>query len=149
VAGLICETDERAIRRDDLYDREPLAGPWGEGRITLLGDAAHPMTPNLGQGACQAIEDAVVLARCLKEGRDTGVPSALRRYEDLRRERAAWIVRRSRALGRMGQVENPFLCRLRNAILRATPVEAQLRQLERVMDHEERPETKRSVRWSA
>src|ERR1700720_3570214 len=54
----------RAILRNDIYDREPLP-LWSENRITLLGDAAHPMTPNLGQGGCQAIEDAVVLAACL------------------------------------------------------------------------------------
>ena len=133
IPDLIDETDEERIRRDDLYDREPLTGSWGTGRVTLLGDAAHPSTPNLGQGACQAIEDAVVVARCLKEVGETnmseGVPSALRRYEDLRRERTAWIVRGSRALGRVGQLENPFLCRLRDAALKATPARVQLRQL--------------------
>ena len=53
-------TEESKILRNDIYDREPLER-WGEGKATLLGDAAHPMTLNLGQGACQAIEDAVVL----------------------------------------------------------------------------------------
>ena len=138
VAELIAETEECEIRRDDLYDREPLDRPWGEGRVTLLGDAAHPMTPNLGQGACQAIEDAVVLARCVREVGKDGVPSALRRYEDLRRERVAWIVRRSRALGRVGQLENPILCRLRDVALRAVPDRIQLRQFERVMLYKER-----------
>jgi len=141
IPALISETEETAIRRDDLYDRKPLPGSWGMGRVTLLGDAAHPSTPNLGQGACQAIEDAVVLARCLKHVRETnvlnGVPSALRRYEDLRRERTAWIVRRSRALGRLGQLENPALCRLRDAALTATPARVQLRQLGKVMLYEE------------
>ncbi|HEX5973651.1 MAG TPA: FAD-dependent monooxygenase, partial [Rubrobacteraceae bacterium] len=149
VAELISETDERTIRRDDLYDREPLSTPWGEGRVTLLGDAAHPMTPNLGQGACQAIEDAVVLARCLQEDGKADMPSALRRYEDARGERTAWILRRSRLLGRVGQIQDPLLCRLRDAILKVTPVEAQLRLFERVMDHEERPASRRSVRWFA
>jgi 2-polyprenyl-6-methoxyphenol hydroxylase-like FAD-dependent oxidoreductase len=137
IPALIAETDEERIRRDDIYDREPLPGSWGRGRVTLLGDAAHPSTPNLGQGACQAIEDATVLARCLKEvgemASSDGTPSALRRYEDLRRERTAWIVRRSRAVGRIGQIENPLLCGLRDAALRATPTRLQLRQFERVM----------------
>jgi 2-polyprenyl-6-methoxyphenol hydroxylase-like FAD-dependent oxidoreductase len=110
---------------------------WGRGRVTLLGDVAHPSTPNLGQDACQAIEDAVVLARCLKEAGERaasyGVPSALRRYEVLRRERTAWIVRRSRAVGRVGQIENPLLCGLRDAALRVTPTRLQLRQFERVL----------------
>jgi 2-polyprenyl-6-methoxyphenol hydroxylase-like FAD-dependent oxidoreductase len=139
VPELIAETEEREIRRDDLYDREPLPGSWGEGRVTLLGDAAHPTTPNLGQGACQAIEDAVVLARCLEQVQHASddVPSALRRYEGLRAERTAWIVRRSRALGRIGQIENPLLCLLRDAVLKATPARVQLRQLERVLRYEE------------
>jgi len=142
VPDLIAETEERVIRRDDLYDRAPLSGSWGEGRVTLLGDAAHPATPNLGQGACQAIEDAVALARCLEQVAQTnardGVPSALRRYENLRGERTAWIVRRSRALGRIGQIENPLLCRLRDAVLKATPTRTQLRQLDQVLRYEER-----------
>jgi 2-polyprenyl-6-methoxyphenol hydroxylase-like FAD-dependent oxidoreductase len=141
IPALIAETDEEGIRRDDLYDREPLSGSWGRGRVTLLGDAAHPSTPNLGQGACQAIEDAMVLARCLKEVEDTstshGVPSALRRYEDLRRERTARIVRRSRAVGRIGQIENPLLCGLRDVVLEATPTRIQLRQLDQVLRYEE------------
>jgi 2-polyprenyl-6-methoxyphenol hydroxylase-like FAD-dependent oxidoreductase len=140
IAELIGETGERGIRRDDLYDREPLTGSWGRGRITLLGDAAHPATPNLGQGACQAVEDAEMLARCLKEGgeaeMDDGVPAALRRYEDLRSGRTAWIVRRSRAVGRVGQIENPLLCRLRDALLKATPTWLQLRQFEQVISYE-------------
>jgi 2-polyprenyl-6-methoxyphenol hydroxylase-like FAD-dependent oxidoreductase len=140
VHDLIAETEEWAIRRDDLYDRAPLSGSWGEGCVTLLGDAAHPATPNLGQGACQAIEDAVELARCLGRVVQTNakdrVPPALRRYEGRRGERTAWIVRRSRALGRIGQIENPLLCWLRDAALKATPARLQLRQLERVMDPE-------------
>ncbi len=140
VPDLIAETEEWAIRRDDLYDRAPLSGSWGEGCITLLGDAAHPATPNLGQGACQAIEDAVELARCFGRVVQTNakdrVPSALRKYEGLRGERTAWIVRRSRALGRIGQIENPLLCRMRDAVLKATPTRLQLRQLERVMSPE-------------
>ena len=65
VPALIEATEEPAILRTDIYDRDPPRKRWGEGRLTLLGDAAHPMTPDLGQGACQAIEDALELARCL------------------------------------------------------------------------------------
>jgi 2-polyprenyl-6-methoxyphenol hydroxylase-like FAD-dependent oxidoreductase len=52
---LVEAAEEGTILRTDIYDREPLGERWGIGRVTLLGDAAHPMTPNLGQGACQAI----------------------------------------------------------------------------------------------
>lgn len=137
VEALVEATEEGAIRRDDIYDREP-SKRWGEGRVTLLGDAAHPTTPNLGQGACLAIEDAVVLARCLenRRGGTRGVPEALRRYEGLRRERAAKVVRLSRRVGRVGQLENPALRRLRDLVLKATPPGAYLRQVEEVVGYE-------------
>lgn len=76
-----------------LYDREPLE-TWSAGRVTLLGDAAHAMLPFMAQGACQAVEDAVVLARCLARVRPDGVPDALRRYETLRKPRV-WDVQRA------------------------------------------------------
>jgi 2-polyprenyl-6-methoxyphenol hydroxylase-like FAD-dependent oxidoreductase len=134
IRQLIEETDEGAILRTDIYDREPLGKIWGEGLVTLLGDAAHPMTPNLGQGACQAIEDAVVLARCLHEGGATA--DSLRRYERLRSERTAMVVRRSRRIGSIGQLENPLLCHLRDRVLSMIPPEVQLRQLEEVVGYE-------------
>ena len=134
IGDLIRAADEDAILRTDIYDREPLGGPWGRGRVTLLGDAAHPMTPDLGQGAAQALEDTVVLARCLQEAGATA--DALWRYERLRSTRTAMVVRRSRRLGRVGQLENPLLCVLRNRALAMTPPKAQLRQLEEVMGYE-------------
>ncbi len=69
IGRLIETTDEQAILRNDLFDR-PKSRHWGSGRVTLRGDAAHPPTPNLGQGACQALEDALVLAGCLAEQRE-------------------------------------------------------------------------------
>ena len=78
----------RTVYRWALNDRDPLP-EWGRGRVTLLGDAAHPMLPFLAQGAAQAIEDAAVLARCVERVAD--LPSALRAYEDLRRERTARV----------------------------------------------------------
>jgi 2-polyprenyl-6-methoxyphenol hydroxylase-like FAD-dependent oxidoreductase len=134
IGELIEAADDGAILRTDIYDREPLAERWGEGRVTLLGDAAHPMTPNLGQGACQAIEDVVVLTRCLDEGDDTA--EALRRYERLRSARVAMVVRRSRRVGIVGQLENSLLCRLRDRALAMIPPKAQLRQLEEVVGFE-------------
>jgi len=138
VGELVEATEEGAIRRDDIYDREPLKR-WGQGRVTLLGDAAHPTTPNLGQGACLAVEDAVVLARCLEGQHHDGtrdVSEALRRYEGLRRERAAEVVRLSRRIGRIGQLENPALRRLRDLVLKAAPSGASLRQVEGVVGYE-------------
>ena len=73
-----------------LYDREPLP-TWTKGRLTLLGDAAHPMLPHLGQGANQAIEDGAALAALLADADVASVPALLLAYEKLRRERVAEV----------------------------------------------------------
>jgi len=81
-----------------LYDREPLP-VWTRGRLTLLGDAAHPMLPHTGQGANQAIEDAVTLAAVLDGADSASAPRALHVYESLRRDRCARVQRSSRVNG--------------------------------------------------
>jgi 2-polyprenyl-6-methoxyphenol hydroxylase-like FAD-dependent oxidoreductase len=134
IGDLIEAAHEDAILRTDIYDREPLGERWGRGRVTLLGDAAHPMTPDHGLGRALAMEDAVVLARCLHESGPTA--DALRGYERLRSARVAMVVRRSRRLGRIGQLENPLLCRLRDRVLAMIPPKVQLRHLEEVMGYE-------------
>jgi len=125
-------TAETAILRNDIYDLKPREH-WGEGRVTLLGDAAHAMTPNLGQGACQAMEDAVVLAECLDQTRD--VPEALRAYERVRIPRTTMVSARSHRLGQIGQFENPTAIWLRDRIMGITPVRLQLRQIEPVVEY--------------
>ncbi len=82
-------------KRWALYDRTPLAR-WHTGRCALLGDAAHAMLPFFAQGAAQAIEDAVVLAACLRGVDAQGVPAALARYDAIRRPRASEVQRMSR-----------------------------------------------------
>ncbi|HEU4892587.1 MAG TPA: FAD-dependent monooxygenase [Vicinamibacterales bacterium] len=126
IPELIRSTAEDTILRNDIYDRDP-AERWGSGRITLLGDAAHPMTPNLGQGACQAIEDALVLSHLLSTGPD--VPSSLRRYESERIPRTRSIVNASRRVGALFQVDSRAFCWLRNLGLRMMPVEMTYRSL--------------------
>ncbi len=81
---------EEPIFRWALYDREPLE-QWGIGTTTLLGDACHPMLPFMAQGSCQAIEDAIVLARCLSDANTSDTASALRRYETARQGRTAQV----------------------------------------------------------
>lgn len=95
---------------------------WGEGRVTLLGDAAHPMLTSLGQGAGMAVEDAVVLATTLARIGDDPV-SALRSYEDQRRDRTRMVVEASRALSESEQLEDPELRRARDEQLRGTSFE--------------------------
>jgi salicylate hydroxylase len=81
-----------------LYDREPLA-EWTRGRLALLGDAAHPMLPHLGQGANQSVEDAFALAAVLKDASSADVPAALRRYARVRRRRTDVVQANSRRNG--------------------------------------------------
>jgi 2-polyprenyl-6-methoxyphenol hydroxylase-like FAD-dependent oxidoreductase len=88
------------------------------------------MTPNLGQGACQALEDAVVLADALKDGDD--IAAALRVYEKRRIDRTATLVRQARQIGAVGQWSNPLACRLRDALMKYVVVRVQDRQMERV-----------------
>jgi 2-polyprenyl-6-methoxyphenol hydroxylase-like FAD-dependent oxidoreductase len=133
IPAIVAATPAAAILRNDIYDRPPL-DHWSLGRVTLLGDAAHATTPNLAQGACQAIEDAVVLARCL-QSRPT-VAAALAEYEARRLRRANLVITTSWRLGQAGQWANPLLCRVRDAAMRAIPQSAQMRQLAAVIGDE-------------
>lgn len=93
------------------------------------------MTPNLGQGACQAIEDAVVLAHELNGATD--IVTALRSYEQKRAPRTAYISSLSRKLGKMAQMQNPLACWSRNMFLRMLPLSMQLKQMDKVISFEE------------
>lgn len=101
-------------------DLEELAeGPWTAGRVVLVGDAAHAMTPNMGQGAAMALEDAAVLVEALTN--HATVDRALVEYESRRKPRVRWVQNQSRRIGRVGQLEWGPLCALRNAVLRLVP----------------------------
>lgn len=111
VPEIVTGTPEHAILQNDIVDRPPLRW-WGRGAVTLLGDAAHPTTPNLGQGACQAFEDAVVLSHCVNGTRP--IEAALRKYERLRVPRTTKVVRNSWQTGKAVQLDSPSLESLRN-----------------------------------
>lgn len=131
IRAVIERTPEDAILRTDISDREPI-GRWSEGPMTLLGDAAHPMTPNLGQGGGQAIEDAVVLDLCLSAQDDCA--AAFKDYETRRVARTARVVREARRFGRVGQLENATARALRNFAVRVTPLSATLRAVRWLYD---------------
>ena len=96
--------------------------------MTLLGDAAHAALPNLGQGACQALEDAAVLDVCLSE--DDDIPAALRRYGARRAPRANAMTAQARRLAQLGAWEREPLCWLRNRMIKWAPAAATRRHLE-------------------
>ncbi|HVF43221.1 MAG TPA: FAD-dependent monooxygenase [Pyrinomonadaceae bacterium] len=133
VRELIEATPSETILRNAAYDR-PASARWGEGRVTLLGDAIHPMTPNLGQGGCVAIEDAAVLARCLAKYADAR--AALRAYESARRTRAARVASYSRRYGVFGQWQSPAATRLRARLLSYVPESAGRRLLSLIFDYD-------------
>jgi 2-polyprenyl-6-methoxyphenol hydroxylase-like FAD-dependent oxidoreductase len=130
IPALIHATAEDAMLRNDIYDRPPLAA-WSHGRVTLLGDAAHPMTPNLGQGASQALEDAIVFAASLQAA-DAGdsVQHALQAYQAVRLPRANWVVIRSHQVGTLIQRTDRLTCWTRNLLIRLLPASLRLKQLE-------------------
>lgn len=99
IQELIKATSPDSISRTKIADRD-MCLPWGRGNVTLLGDAAHMMTPNLGQGCCQSFEDAVVLANCL--GRSESLEYDLREYENRRHKRAQDTVHLAREIGIRG-----------------------------------------------
>ena len=132
--GLIIEaTEDGAILRNDIYEHRALRR-WGAGRVTLLGDAAHTMTPNLGQGACQAIEDAAVLAHCIRLIPDPG--AALRRYEARRNPRTTLIAKQSQLTGRFAQVQHSVACRVRDTLTKLTPAAVILKQIEWIVGYD-------------
>lgn len=131
IHAVIEATPDDAILRTDIADRDPLVR-WSDGRITLLGDAAHPMTPNLGQGGGQAIEDAVVLDLCLSKAPD--IAAAFRDYESRRTARTSRVVMEARRLGRIGQIENAAGRAVRDFAVRMTPISATLSALRWLYD---------------
>lgn len=133
ISAIIKATPEEAILRNDIYDRLPLSH-WTQGRVTLLGDAAHPMTPNLGQGACQALEDALVLSQCLEQTENVYV--ALQLYQARRIPRTTQIMQRSWNLGRVGQWKHPLACKLRDLGLKYLPPSLQVAVFENAVGYE-------------
>lgn len=122
-------TPAEEVIRTELLDFPPLAR-WCDGRVALLGDAAHAMTPNLGQGGAQAIEDAHVLAARLAPGGP--VEAALREYERLRIPRVRRIVQTAWRFGQLAHLRRPWLRRLRDLAIRCTPASVNDRQMDRL-----------------
>lgn len=119
IPELIERTPPHAILQHDLLALDSHLPSYVVGRVALLGDAAHAMPPFLGQGGCQAVEDAVVLAASLAQ-HDVG--AGLREYDRFRRPRSQAIARQSARAGRMGsQLANPIAVAVRNAAIRLLP----------------------------
>jgi len=122
IAELLAATDPAGLLHHRLADLDPLPPMRFHGRIALVGDAAHAMTPNLGQGAAQALEDAVTLTAEVGPAATLGeVAAGLARYEAARRPRVAALVRNSRRAGEVFGARGRVTAGLRDLVLRAIP----------------------------
>ncbi|WP_431785565.1 FAD-dependent oxidoreductase [Paenibacillus lactis] len=131
IPQIIRATDEASLIHNDILDIKPIP-QYAFGRIALLGDAAHATTPNLGQGAGQAMEDAYVLTKCLETAGD--VATAFKEYERQRLDRTRKIINMSNQNGRIAQLENKGLILLRNAVLKLVPPSVNTKRFEFLYD---------------
>jgi FAD-dependent urate hydroxylase len=131
VREIIAGTLQEKLFHHDIVDFKPIKR-FAFGRIVLLGDAAHATTPNLGQGACMAIEDGVVLANCVASA--TSPLQAFEQFQQKRIARTTQIVNVSFTMGKIAQTENKLLARLRNTALRLTPESVARKQVRFLYD---------------
>jgi len=127
---IIEATPRENIIRSDIFDLKPIT-QWWRGRVALLGDAAHATTPNLGQGGCQAVEDAYVIARCLKE--NSSIEKAFEQYQKIRYEKAVHVVNMSWRFGKVTNIGNPIVQAVRNGFMRMMPESMAIRQLDKIL----------------
>jgi 2-polyprenyl-6-methoxyphenol hydroxylase-like FAD-dependent oxidoreductase len=131
IADIIAMTDAKKILWNDIIDFPPVQR-FAFDRVLLLGDAAHATTPNMGQGACQAIEGAAILGKTLAQEND--VEAAFKTFEQKRLKRTALIVNRSWSLGKIAQLKNPLAVGLRNFAFRLVPDSMNERQVRALLD---------------
>jgi 2-polyprenyl-6-methoxyphenol hydroxylase-like FAD-dependent oxidoreductase len=128
---IISATKKEQIIISDIFDLKPI-DKWQSENVCLIGDAAHATTPNLGQGACQAIEDAYVLGKLLDNG--MAIENTFKAYENLRRKKAHTIVNTSWTVGKIAHIENKFGIWLRNFVMKNMPKSANKKQMDMIFN---------------
>lgn len=118
IKKIISKTEKKNIIFNEIMDLKPISS-WHYKNVCLIGDASHATTPNLGQGACQAIESGYVIAECLSTEKKT--QSAFQKFEKIRKKKANKIVNTSRLVGKMAHLENRFGIFLRNNLMKLMP----------------------------
>jgi 2-polyprenyl-6-methoxyphenol hydroxylase-like FAD-dependent oxidoreductase len=131
ILTIIAATAKSKIITSEIFDLKPI-NKWQDQNICLIGDAAHATTPNLGQGACQAIEDAYVLGKLLDDG--IAIEDTFEKYERLRRKKAHTIVNTSWMVGKMAHIENGFGIWLRNLMMKRLPKSANKKQMNMIFN---------------
>lgn len=132
IPAILAKTRDADLIWNDIIDLKPISR-YAFGPVLLLGDAAHATTPNMGQGACQAIEDAIVLADELAKNKQDP-EAAFRSFENRRLKRTHFIVNNSWTLGKIAQISQPWLVGLRNMVFRMVPERVNEQQLRRVLE---------------
>ncbi len=133
IYDIIAATDADRILWNDIIDFAPV-NQFAFDRVLLLGDAAHATTPNMGQGACQAIEGAAKLGKTIAQHSE--ITAAFKLFEQKRLKRTALIVNRSWTLGKLAQLENPILSKIRDFAFRMVPDRMNERQVRALLDVE-------------
>lgn len=132
IIDLIYSTKKEQINTAEISDLKP-TNTWFKENVCLIGDSAHATTPNMGQGACQAIEDAYVLSECINK---YSIAKAFSEYQKLRLTKAQQVVKTSWLVGKMAHISNPILISLRNQLLRLTPASVNRKQNEQIFQLE-------------
>jgi len=130
VRDMISSTSTKHIHSGEIMDLIPLKS-WYKNNICLLGDAAHAMTPNMGQGACQAIEDAYSIAESLSK---YATQEAFMKYQKNRYAKVSKIVKMSWMMGKISHVQNALLVKVRNFVLSSTPAYINRKQSEGIFN---------------
>ena len=128
IKDIINSTEKTRIHTAEISDLKP-TNNWFKENVCLIGDAAHATTPNMGQGACQAIEDAYVLSECLYK---YGINKSFSEYQKLRLPKAHQVVNTSWLIGKIAHLKNPILIGLRNQMLRLSPSSFNRKQNEQI-----------------
>lgn len=131
IPKILADTRDEDLLQNDILDIKPISQFTCE-RVLLIGDAAHATTPNMGQGACMALEDVAVLMHELKQTKD--VERAFHSFEKKRVKRTRFIINTSRKMGVIAQFENPTLISIRNAVFRGMPKAFVKRQMKILLE---------------
>ncbi|XDD44681.1 FAD-dependent monooxygenase (plasmid) [Leptospira sp. WS60.C2] len=129
IVKIIAETPNDKTIFNDIIDLQPISH-WQKGKVCLIGDAAHATTPNMGQGACQAVEDAYVLGKLFGQGKSA--EEVFAKYEKLRMGKAHFIVNTSWKIGKIAHFSNSLAIWLRNVLVKAIPKSANEKQMNKV-----------------
>lgn len=130
VKDIIKSTPKNEIICNEIWDLKPM-DQWYKENVCLLGDSGHATTPNMGQGAGQAIESAMALSICLKE--ESNVAEAFKKYQSIRFKKVNYIIKTSWMIGKLAQSNNAIVCMMRNFILKMTPKSITEKQSEKVL----------------